>query len=169
MCWQTCALSLMPSHCHPSTCASVSEQILASSFCPGALLFIANSKTISVIVHGDSCRQWSSLSHTSRKLKVVRLECICLVCTLEGSGRGFAWIRTEVYKYWTIFSILWLICVKEVVLCSFLMPKWHLSDTYFTQLQHTNFCLFYTSKLSFYRNKPIHIYFHIYIQPVSFA
>ncbi len=36
-------LSLMPSHCHPSTCASLSEQILASSFCPGALLFIATS------------------------------------------------------------------------------------------------------------------------------
>lgn len=54
-------LSLMPSHCHPSTCSSVSQQILASSLCPGALLFIASSESLSVIVHSDSGRQRSSL------------------------------------------------------------------------------------------------------------
>lgn len=68
--------SLMPSLCHPSTCASLSEQILASSFCPGAQLFIASSKTVSVIVRSDSFRQWSS--HTGNWRLSIRMHLSCL-------------------------------------------------------------------------------------------
>ena len=53
-------LSLMPSHCHPSTCASLSEHILASSLCPGRSVIYRRRKK-NGIYH---CLRWQLPSLT---------------------------------------------------------------------------------------------------------
>lgn len=59
-------LSLMSQHCHPSTCASLSDPILASLLCPGAVLFIGTSKTASVSAHSDRRGHTHKVTHGDR-------------------------------------------------------------------------------------------------------
>lgn len=151
-------LSLMPSHCHPSTCSSVSQQILASSLCPGALLFIATSESLSVIVRSDSGRQRSSLVYeweTEGCHIGMHLSCLHtrrLRRRLHGCGSGF--INTGLPE--GSFSDY---CVLARLFVLVLMPKQHLPSI------RTFGC--FVLHLYIYRNERNHPVLSVRAQPFS--